>query len=312
MSEGLNAELLHSYNALNSSLGGKLKINSGYRSVDEQTSLWNNALAKYGSEQEARKWVAKPGSSNHNHGEAIDVGNYQLITDAMAAQYGLYRPMAHEPWHFERIGHKGNKQAYTTPQVPQKPETKVLDAFSQIIATIGEQPSVVGEQASSVGDQSSTVDGTIPVEQKTTEPENTLQVSALPKMIGAPMQSQGGSEVDRLMAAIGGQESGGNYNATNKDSGAQGKFQIMPGNWPSWSREAGLPAGAPRTPANQETVAKFKMQQYINMFGVRGAAEAWYGGPGAVGFSAAAKARKQGNYPSIKEYADQVLARMGQ
>ena len=56
--------------------------------------------------------------------------------------------------------------------------------------------------------------------------------------------SEGGNEFDNLVAAIGGQESGGNYNAKNGRTGASGKYQIMPDNWPSWSQEAGLPAGA--------------------------------------------------------------------
>ena len=53
--------------------------------------------------------------------------------------------------------------------------------------------------------------------------------------------------LDSFMRALAGQESGGSYEAVNRDSGAYGKYQIMPANWPSWSREAGLPANAPQT-----------------------------------------------------------------
>lgn len=125
--------------------------------------------------------------------------------------------------------------------------------------------------------------------------------------------SGGGNEFDNLVAAIGGQESGGNYNAKNGRTGASGKYQIMPDNWPSWSREAGLPAGAEMTPENQEIVARFKLKQYYDKYGARGAAIAWYGGEGALKYSADAMNRKQGNgdEPSINEYADSVLARMG-
>lgn len=94
--------------------------------------------------------------------------------------------------------------------------------------------------------------------------------------------SGGGNEFDNLVAAIGGQESGGNYNAKNGRTGASGKYQIMPDNWPSWSREAGLPAGAEMTPENQEIVARFKLKQYYDKYGARGAAIAWYGGEGAL------------------------------
>ena len=125
--------------------------------------------------------------------------------------------------------------------------------------------------------------------------------------------SEGGNEFDNLVAAIGGQESGGNYNAKNGRTGASGKYQIMPDNWPSWSQEAGLPAGAEMTPENQEIVARFKLKQYYDKYGARGAAIAWYGGEGALNYSADALNRKQGNgdEPSINEYADSVLARMG-
>ena len=125
--------------------------------------------------------------------------------------------------------------------------------------------------------------------------------------------SEGGNEFDNLVAAIGGQESGGNYNAKNGRTGASGKYQIMPDNWPSWSQEAGLPAGAEMTPENQEIVARFKLKQYYDKYGARGAAIAWYGGEGALKYSAGAMNRKQGNgdEPSINEYADSVLARMG-
>lgn len=125
--------------------------------------------------------------------------------------------------------------------------------------------------------------------------------------------SEGGNEFDNLVAAIGGQESGGNYNAKNGRTGASGKYQIMPDNWPSWSQEAGLPAGAAMTPENQEIVARFKLKQYYDKYGARGAAIAWYGGEGALNYSADAMNRKQGNgdEPSINEYADSVLARMG-
>lgn len=125
--------------------------------------------------------------------------------------------------------------------------------------------------------------------------------------------SEGGNEFDNLVAAIGGQESGGNYNAKNGRTGASGKYQILPSNWPSWSQEAGLPAGAEMTPENQEIVARFKLKQYYDKYGARGAAIAWYGGEGALNYSADALNRKQGNgdEPSINEYADSVLARMG-
>lgn len=128
----------------------------------------------------------------------------------------------------------------------------------------------------------------------------------------APEATVSGKEA--FINAIAGQESGGNYNAENGDTGAYGKYQIMPSNWPEWAEEAGIGADAPRTPENQEIVARFKLGQYYDKYGARGAAIAWYGGEGALNYSDEALNRKQGDngeYPSINEYADEVLGRMG-
>lgn len=128
----------------------------------------------------------------------------------------------------------------------------------------------------------------------------------------APEANVSGREA--FINAIAGQESGGNYNAENGDTGAYGKYQILPSNWPEWAEEAGIGADAPRTPENQEIVARFKLGQYYDKYGARGAAIAWYGGEGALNYSDEALNRKQGDngeYPSINEYADEVLGRMG-
>lgn len=85
-----------------------LSVTSGFRSVDRQRELWNAAVQKYGSEQAARKWVAPPGHSKHNHGIAADLGgNLSVLNDAMLRKYGLWRPMSWEPWHVELIGSRG-------------------------------------------------------------------------------------------------------------------------------------------------------------------------------------------------------------
>lgn len=126
--------------------------------------------------------------------------------------------------------------------------------------------------------------------------------------------------IDGLMAAISGQESGGNYDAENGRTGAHGKYQIMPENWPSWAEEAGLSADAPRTPENQEKVARFKLSQYLKQYGPDGAMVAWYSGPAnaerwAAGESTDIYGRSwdakngNGNEPSIREYVEQVSAR---
>jgi hypothetical protein len=56
-------------------------------------------------------------------------------------------------------------------------------------------------------------------------------------------------------------ESGGRYDVRNKVSGAFGKYQIMPFNWPSWAgRYLGSRKAKP-TPANQERVAAGRLSE---------------------------------------------------
>lgn len=84
--------------------GGKVKVVSGKRSTKRQAELYAAAIKKYGSEKAARKWVAPPGRSRHESGLATDLGGDLNLAAKLAPQYGLHRPMAHEPWHFELRG----------------------------------------------------------------------------------------------------------------------------------------------------------------------------------------------------------------
>jgi hypothetical protein len=90
----------------------KLGVYSAYRDVDHQNELWQAALKKYGSAEEARKWVAPPGNSEHNKGDAADLGyDGKSLKDAPpevvnwlhqnAATFGLKFPLANENWHIE-------------------------------------------------------------------------------------------------------------------------------------------------------------------------------------------------------------------
>lgn len=99
--------------ALVAASGGRLKIKSGYRSTARQSALWNAALAEYGSAAKARKWVAPPGKSNHEKGQAADLGGDLKWAHANAARFGLHFPMKHEAWHVEPVGLRGAKAGHT-------------------------------------------------------------------------------------------------------------------------------------------------------------------------------------------------------
>jgi hypothetical protein len=97
-------------------LRAKFQINSGFRSPERQAELFAAAVKKYGSEEAARKWVAPPGNSMHNHGKAADLNMngdpaVKEWLHANAAKYGLGFPMSHEPWHIEALDARSTKIA---------------------------------------------------------------------------------------------------------------------------------------------------------------------------------------------------------
>lgn len=111
--------------------------------------------------------------------------------------------------------------------------------------------------------------------------------------------------------AIIGQESGGNYSAVNKDSGALGIAQIMPFNIGPWSKEILgyeiTPQQFLNSPELQDAIVKGKLKKYYDSYGARGAASAWYSGQPDLHMST----KSQNGYPSIKDYVDSVVGRMG-
>jgi hypothetical protein len=66
--------------------------------------------------------------------------------------------------------------------------------------------------------------------------------------------------LDRIKLGLGCWESGGRYDIRNPVSGAYGKYQIMPANWPSWARKYLGRGRAKQTAANQELVASGKLE----------------------------------------------------
>jgi hypothetical protein len=83
--------------------GIELVVDSGWRSTEYQEHLLDEAVSKYGSEEQAARWVATPDTSAHVSGDAVDIGH----VDAAAwlarhgAGYGLCQIYGNEPWHYE-------------------------------------------------------------------------------------------------------------------------------------------------------------------------------------------------------------------
>ena len=88
--------------------GQALYIASGFRTLSRQQTLFAQAVRKYGSVQEASKWVAPPLVSHHPWGVAIDV-NYPDEPvgagwlEVNGSKFGLCRIFENEWWHFEPV-----------------------------------------------------------------------------------------------------------------------------------------------------------------------------------------------------------------
>lgn len=88
---------------------GRVHLVSSTRSTARQTELWHEALERYGDPEIADNWVARPGTSNHEKGLAVDLGGDLRVAVRLVSELGLplWRPMSWEPWHFELTGSRG-------------------------------------------------------------------------------------------------------------------------------------------------------------------------------------------------------------
>ncbi|MBE1502622.1 LAS superfamily LD-carboxypeptidase LdcB [Amycolatopsis lexingtonensis] len=99
----LDPDLLAALRRAAADAGIPILVNGGWRSPEYQEELFRRAVAEYGSEREARRWVATPGTSAHVSGNAVDIGpaaaRHWLAEHG--AGYGLCQIYRNEPWHYE-------------------------------------------------------------------------------------------------------------------------------------------------------------------------------------------------------------------
>ncbi len=110
---------------------------SGFRTIAYQEALFQKAVAKYGSEDAAVRWVGRPGHSEHHTGLVVDLGEEESPAcdveppfektrafrwlQKNAAQFGFElsyprdnpRGVHYEPWHWRFIGTPEAKQIFS-------------------------------------------------------------------------------------------------------------------------------------------------------------------------------------------------------
>jgi hypothetical protein len=136
-------------------------------------------------------------------------------------------------------------------------------------------------------------------------------------------ESEIAPEVILIRQAIIGQESGANFKAINRHSGALGYAQVMPENLPSWSREA-LGYVVSRKdflarPDLQIAIVDFKLNQYWQRsiaasngnvaIAIQRVAAWWYSGKPEKYTSTTTQFYNGHRYPSIAAYSRSILMR---
>jgi D-alanyl-D-alanine carboxypeptidase len=83
--------------------GIEFSVNSGWRTPAYQNQLLRGAVSKYGSAEEAARWVATADTSAHVSGDAVDIGSFDARAwlSEHGARYGLCQIYGNEPWHYE-------------------------------------------------------------------------------------------------------------------------------------------------------------------------------------------------------------------
>lgn len=121
--------------------------------------------------------------------------------------------------------------------------------------------------------------------------------------------------VEARRAAISSIESGGRYDALGPMTGgdrAYGKYQVMGANIGPWSKETFGKSVSPSeflaSPKIQDAIFDKKIGEYTSRFGDRGAAQAWFGGPGSVGKNA----RTDVLGTSVGDYGDKYVNQLGE
>lgn len=80
-----------------------LRVNSGWRSPEYQQRLLQDAVAEYGSQEEAARWVSTVETSAHVSGDAVDIGPSSVAAwlSEHGAAHGLCQTYTNESWHYE-------------------------------------------------------------------------------------------------------------------------------------------------------------------------------------------------------------------
>lgn len=116
--------------------GGKITCTSAFRTNQEQQVLYQKYLSGTGN------LAAKPGSSRHEHGLAIDFGGDMKLLKTLASKYGLVNTVRGEPWHWELgddtdvEGFEGNNLPYEMGEA-ENPQDALANRLNAVFSILG-------------------------------------------------------------------------------------------------------------------------------------------------------------------------------
>jgi hypothetical protein len=103
LNDSIRTRITNAAAEFNSMTGGKISINSAKRDTADQQRLWDESVkeGRTGLTAQGRP-IAKPGTSKHERGVAVDIQNYNdpAAIKAMNSQ-GLFQTVPRDPVHFE-------------------------------------------------------------------------------------------------------------------------------------------------------------------------------------------------------------------
>ena len=219
---GLVAEFARRLSTWSLANGGGYHVGSGYRSIEEQTRLYQRYLAGVPGQAPA----APPGRSMHNFGLASDGNHWRNLRPE---EFGLRFPMSYEPWHVEPAEGKallGDTDFPSFQPLPRPPEAGQRGWLSQVAAKL--MAYVYDKTLAYAGGLS--YSGTTP----------TLgSASASPAILAAIRQAMGivgvpASWLGPLLTLIS-RESSFNPNAYNSILGASGLMQTIPSTFAAYA-----------------------------------------------------------------------------
>ena len=125
---------------------------SGYRPAWYQKRLWDAAVKKYGSEQAAAKWVARPGRSRHGRKGGDGAADVSLGGQLDASSNRLFRPMSWEDWHVQLTGTREIEVEDPDPRDLEVPDA-TLEEVGVTIEDVDESIAVLLERMDSRNDE---------------------------------------------------------------------------------------------------------------------------------------------------------------